>query len=178
MIDFNTEKLRALVRNEIPLEELEIGTIRPGKRYDCIDFFEINDIYIEDPAVEGYNYDNSNLTIRERFARLEQLKGHVHLAGGLACTVENQHISGFRISKKYIEPVTDFSREQILEYHGAPELELIDDYMYSGFDYAIDNYVLVYNAKKLNFYIDPGTGFLREIYTGVLDLKYFSVREK
>lgn len=178
MIDFDTRQLTALVRNEIPLEAFKIDAIQVGKHYDCIDFYQINDIYIEDPAVEGYNFDNSNHTIHERFARLNELDGHVHLAGGLSCSVTDQRINSIRISKRYIEPVTHFSREQIIEFHGVPEIELIDDYMHSGFDYTVDNYILVYNTKNLNFYIDPETNLLREIYTGVLDLKYFTNRSE
>lgn len=176
MIDFDTRKLTSLVRNEIPLQALAIGPIQLGKQIDCIDFFEINDIYIEDPAIEGYHFDNSNYTIHERITRLRELDGYVHLAGGLSCSVKNQLISSMRISKRYVEAVSHFTREQIVEFHGTPELELVDDYMHSGFDYEVDHYILVYNDKQLNFYIDPSTGMLREIYIGVLDLKYFTVR--
>lgn len=169
MIAFSHQDLVSLVQNGMPLRELQIGSIQWNKHYTCIDLFEINDIYIEDPAVEGYNFENSNFTIRERLGKLEQLDGHVHLAGGLACTIRNQHIADFRISKKYIEPVTRFTREEILQFHGTPDMELVDDELYGGFNYGIDAYILVYSAKKLNFHIHPNTGRLIEITTRSLE---------
>lgn len=176
MIVFNHTDLIALVQNRISLADLQIGPVRLNKHYSCIDLFEINDIYVINPAVEGYNYENSNQTIRERFAQLEILKGHVHLAGGLVCTVEKQLITHFRFTKKYMEPVTDFTREDILNLHGTPDYELVDDELYGGFNYGIDSYILVYSGKQLNFHVHPGTGNLIEITTHSLDTSDLSRR--
>ncbi|MNJ90707.1 hypothetical protein D3C87_83440 [compost metagenome] len=169
MIAFNHANLISLVQNRVLLSELEIGSIQLGKHYHCIDLFEINDIYVIDPEIEGYNFENSNKTIRERLTQLETLKGHIHLAGGLVCTVENQRITEFRFTKKYMEPVAHFTREDILKFHGEPDYELVDDELYGGFNYAIDSYILVYPGKKLNFHVHPDTGKLVEITTHSLD---------
>lgn len=176
MIAFNHTDLIALVQNRVSLEELQIGPIRWNEHYSCIDLFEINDIYLVDPAIEGYNYENSTKTIRERFAQLETFKGHVHLAGGLACTVENQRITEFRFTKKYLEPVAYFTREDILNFHGTPDYELVDDEMYGGFNYGIDSYILVYSGKRLNFHVHPDTGNLIEITTHSPDTSVLSRR--
>lgn len=165
MITFNHSRLADLVQNRISLAELGIGGIQLGKHYSCIDLFEINDIYIIDPAVEGYDYENSNRTIRERFASLENFDGHLHLAGGLTCGIKKQVITDFRFTKKYLEPVAHFTREEILHFHGEPDYELVDDEMYGGFNYAVDSCILVYTGKKLNFHVDPGSFRLTEIST-------------
>ncbi|WP_409417449.1 hypothetical protein [Flavobacterium sp. PS2] len=175
MIAFDNSQLTKLVQNEISVEELEIDFIKLGNHYSTIDIFEIIEIYINDPSIEGYNFENSNLTFKERLEKLKTLNGYIHFAGGLSCSVKDQKISNFTLTKKYIEPIINFNRENIIKYHGKPDYELIDDLSHGGFDYAIDSYILVYN--NLNFYLDPNQDHLIEICTKKLDLKSFTIRQ-
>lgn len=174
MILFDNSQLKKLAQNEISVEELEIGFIKLGNHYSTIDIFEIIDIYIDDPSIKGYDFENSNLTFKERLEKFKTLNGYIHLAGGLSCGITNQKISSFRLTKKYIEPIIDFNRESIVKYHGKPNYELIDDLSYGGFDYAIDSCILVYN--NINFYLDPNQDNLIEICTNKLDQKSFTIR--
>ncbi len=176
MLKFDERKLVDLVRNKISVDQLEIGLLKIGSRYDLIDIFEITDIYIQDVNINSDNSENDNLTIKERLAKLEKLNGWIHLAGGLSCRIQNQLIANLRLTKKYIEPISNFKRDDIIKFHGNPDYELVDDYAHGGFDYAIDNYILVYNNKKLNFYLDPIQENLTEIDTAKLDMKYFTLR--
>ncbi len=176
MIKFDNKILTELIQNEITAAQLEIGFFKLGRNFEVIDVFEINDIYVENPTAEGYNFENSNFTIKERLEKLKMFNGWVHLAGGLSCGIKNQIISDFRLSKKYIESINYFTREDIINFNGKPDYELIDS-MSGGMDYSIDNYILVYESKGLNFFIDPDKNTLTEIYTGKLDKDKYEIRK-
>jgi hypothetical protein len=174
MITFDNSQLKKLVQNEISVEELEIGFVKLGNHYSTIDIFEIIDIYINEPNIGDYDFESSNFTFKERLEKFKILNGYIHFAGGLSCGIKNQKISNFRLTKRYIEPIIDFNRENIIRYYGKPDYELIDDLSYGGFDYSINSYILVYN--NLNFCLAPDQDNLIEICIDKLDPKSFSIR--
>lgn len=175
MIHFNHDVLIDLIQNKATIYQVKFGMIKLGATIDVIDIFEVNDIYVVNPLITSYNYENSNYTIRERFEKLYEFDGAIHLAGGLTCVIKNQKIEDFRISKRYIEKINHFTREEIISFHGKPDYELIDSLAW-GYDVSVDNYILSYDNKKLNFYIDPEKNTLKEIYTARLDKSKFEVR--
>ncbi len=174
MINFNRDILDDLVKNKITIEQVQFGKIKIGEPIEAIDIFEINDIYILNPSLNSYNFENSNYTIRERVEQLHKFDGYIHLAGGLSCCIKNQKVSDYRISKRYIEGITHYTREEIIMFNGNPDYEL-EDINPWGID--VDNYILVYINKKLNFYINPENNKLKEIYTAELDKSKFKMRE-
>jgi hypothetical protein len=169
MIAFNHQQLIEVLQNKLSVTELEIGPVQLGKPIDCIDIFEIVDLYVHRPEIKEFTFESSNFTFRERLEQLKERNGFIHLAGGLTCGIENLRITDFRFTKKYLEPVAGFTREEIIQFHGIPDAELVDDDLYGGFNYAIDSYILVYRNKKLNFHVEPGTGKLIEISTRNMD---------
>ena len=177
MIKFDIRSLNNLVENRISSSEFEIGTIKIGKNFNEIPKNEINDIYIINPKIEGYNFESSDFTITERLEQLNEFDGFVHLAGGINCKIENQKIMHLRLSRKYIELIKEYSMQEVLEYYGQPEYELIDDMAFGGFDYAIENYILVYENKNINFYFDPNTLKLKEINTNILNYKTYTIKK-
>lgn len=174
MISFNHDSLTDLMQNRISIYQVEFGTIKLGEAIDVIDLFEINDIYVVNPQTNSYNYENSNYTISERFQQLHRLDGAIHLAGGLTCLIKQRKIEDYRISKRYIESINHFTREEIIKFYGKPDYEFIDRNPWEFT--AVDNYILAYNKKKLNFYIDPDKNTLQEIYTAQLDESNYMVR--
>ena len=175
MIRFNHDILIDLIQNKTTIQQVKFGLIKLGATIDVIDIFEITGIYVHNPLITTYNYENSNYTIRENFGRLYDFDGAIHLAGGLTCVIKNQKIEDFRISKRYIEKINHFTREEIISFHGKPDYELIDSLQW-GYDVSVDNYILCYDNKRLNFYIDPEKNTLKEIYTAHLDKSKFEVR--
>lgn len=174
MILFDSMQLTDLVRNKKSIHELEIGPVQLGKQYACIDLFEITDVYVRTSSQDIFA--GSSLTFRERLEQLKTFSGFIHLAGGLTCGIENQLITNFRITKNYLEPVATVKREEILQFYGTPDAELVEDDMYGGFNYAIDSYILVYSGKSLNFHVDPNTGLLKEISTRPIDSSHLRKR--
>lgn len=175
MIDFNHELLIDLIKNKITIDQVVFGSIKLGAIMDVIDIMEINDIYIPNPSINSYNFENSNYTISERFEKLRSHDGWLHLAGGLSCSIKNQRIEDFRIHKRYVEKVNHFTREEIISFHGKPDYELIDSLSWAC-DISIESYILSYNSKRVNFYIDPAKKTLKEIYTGFLDKNKYTLR--
>lgn len=150
MIKFDDNNLIEVVQNLINVEHLEIGSIRIGNHLDVIDIFEIVEFHIFNEHPENTTIIYSHLTFKERLELLKSHSGIIHFAGGLACKITNQHISGFRISKKYMESVMYFTKKDILQFYGKPDVELIDSISFD-INYSIDNYILVYRSKKNKF---------------------------
>jgi len=175
MIKFDNKILTDLVQNKITVEQIEIGFLKIGRNINEIDIFEITDIHVNVPTNEEHKFLDSDFTIKERLEKLKNFDGWIHMAGGLSCIIKNQIISAFRLTRKYIEPINYFTREDILHFYGTPDYELIDDISW-GIDTSIENYILVYNNKKINFYIDPDKNILKEIYIGILEKEKFTLR--
>jgi hypothetical protein len=177
MIKIDKNKVRDLVEGNISLNDFEIDSIKIDQNFRVIPKEEINDIYIINPENDGYNFENSDFTIAERIEMLEKLNGYIHLAGGLNCRIENKKIVDLRLSRKYIEFVKEYTKQQVFDYHGKPTFELIDDMAFGGFDYSIENYILVYETKRISFYFDPNSLKLKEINTNKLNYKCFTVEK-
>lgn len=48
---------------------------------------------------------------------------------------------------------------------------------FGGFDYSIENYILVYETKRISFYFDPNSLKLKEINTNKLNYECFTVEK-
>ncbi len=175
MLNFNSVYLIDLVENKIKINDVSFAGIKMGSHFTSIDIAEITDIYIINPLIEGYNYECSNFTITERYEKLYKYNGTINLAGGLSFIIRNELIEGFRVSRRYIESIKDFTRREILDYHGEPDFELED---ITPWGFEVDNYILCYESKKINFFIDPDKSTLTALYTECLDKSHFKLRER
>ena len=174
MIKFDVTQLTAIIENRLEITDLKIGLIQLEQDVHQVDINELTEVYFNNS--ENKNYNNSDFTFQERLNFFNQFDGWVHFAGGLSCSISNKKISGLRIRSRYIESISNFTRDEIISSLGNPDIELVDDMAYGGFDYAIDNYILVYRNKGINFLIDPNTEQLNEIDTNEYDINKYSKR--
>lgn len=177
MIQFDKALFNDFLKGQKSISEVTIGDICIGEQFSVIPKEEIIDIYVADKNIEGYNFSNSDFTITERLLKLENNDGFIHLAGGLNCRIENKIIVDLRLSKRYVEPFNSLTKVQIIAYNGLPTIELIDDMAFGGFDYAIENIILVYESKNVSFYFDPNELTLKEINTNKLNLEHYRINK-
>ncbi len=175
MIKFRNDILTELIMNKIGIYQISFGLIKIGSKIEDIDITEINEIYVLHPLIKTNNFENLDYTIRERLELLKEYNGYIHLAGGLSCSIKNQTIEDLRIYKLYMEKVKHFTREEIISFHGIPDYELED---ITPFSSKVNNIILSYETKRINFYIDPKESTLKEIYTGKIDKSKFKLHEK
>ena len=174
MIKFDVTQLKAIIENKLEITDLKIGIIQLGEGMQQVDINELTEVYVNNSDNKDYN--NSDFTFHERLELFNKFNGWIHFAGGLSCSIQNKVISGLKIRNRYIESVSNIKRDDIISTLGKPDVELIDDMAYGGFDYAIDNYILVYENKGINFLIDPNTDKLNEIDTNQYDVNKYSKR--
>jgi hypothetical protein len=122
--------------------------IKFGEHYGAIDVTEIIDVYV-------FDFDNSNYNFSERLGKLKTNQGWVHLAGGLSLGVKDQKIDNIMFSKKNIQNLAKFNKNEVIELLGIPDLELDEGTSYGGIDYVVEYYILVYQAMMLNVYLEP-----------------------
>lgn len=175
MIVFDTNLLKLLIQNKISITDLEIGAIKLGDKYWSIDVDEITDLYIENNDDENLD-NNTNLTFKERLSRLENYNGYIHLAGGLSCSIRNKIITDFNIEKKYLEPICEYTRADIIAFYGKPNVELIEEDYYGGYSYGIEAYIIVYKNKKINFTVDAETEKLIAISSAEINCSHLKKR--
>jgi hypothetical protein len=138
-----------------------VGKINFNSSIQDIDITEIVDIYVD---YKGYE----KMKFSDRLELLKQNIGWIHYASGAAFAIENGIIKQIKLSKRYIEN-NNTSKKELIEFFGKPDIELVDDICYSGFDYNIDAYILVFREKNIYAFIDPKTEILKEIRLGILD---------
>ncbi len=162
MIVFDATMLEKIVRNEIAINEFEMGNLKLGNLYKTIPIEEIIEIYVENNS-NKFIKDASTFTIKAKFEALNFNNGCIHLAGGLSCKIENKTIANFIITDEYLTPVCNYSKEDIIKYYGKPEYELVDENVYGGYSFEINSYILVYEREGLHFSIDTKTEKIIEI---------------
>jgi len=108
------------------------------------------------------------LRFKDRIELLKKGKGWIHLANGASFKIKKGIIKQLKLSTRYLQDKKT-SRVDFLKIFGKPETELVDDFCYSGFDYNIDAYVLVYRQKKIYAFLDPKTDKLNELHFGEFD---------
>ncbi len=175
MLTFEKKQIIELVENLISIQEVHIDRICIGSDIKEIPIKEIVELHISLAKDESKDYIESNYTITERFEMFRNHKGWIHMAGGMTLEIKDAKVESIKLSKRYIENISHYTRKDLISNFGQPDFELEDAHPWSvGTD--IEFYILVYRDKNINFFIDPNTNKLSAITSRELDKSHYGIR--
>lgn len=158
------------LNRQFEADSFQVGQVRLNSSVTDIDQTEIVDIYVDH---KGYE----NLKFADRLELLKMKSGWVHYAGGASFKIDNGEVKQIKLSTKYLQD-NKTSKKELINIFGQPDIELVDDICYSGLDYNIDAYILVYRQKQIFAFVDPKTEILKELHLGTLDEKIYGQKNK
>lgn len=153
------------LNRQFEAKSFRIGQVGLDSSIDEIDYFDIIDIYVD-------KKDYEQLRFKDRLELLKKEKGWIHLASGASFEVKKGIIKQVKLSTRFLQD-NKTDRKDIIEIFGQPDMELIDDICYSGFDYNIDANVLVFRKNKIYAFLHPKTNKLKELHFGEFDENYY-----
>lgn len=161
----NGYKRDIFLNRQFEANSFQIGKVQLNSSIADLDRTEIVDIFVD---YEGYE----NLNFSDRLELLKTKLGWVHYAEGASFQIDNGAVRQIKLSTKYLQD-NKTSRKELLSVFGQPDIELVDDICYSGLDYNIDAYILVYRQRQIYAFMDPKTEILKELHFGFLDEKIY-----
>ena len=162
-------KREIFLSRQFDANSFQIGKAKLNSSVDNLDNKEIVDIYVDKKGYEQQNFTN-------RLDLLKEASGWVHYAGGASFQIDHGIISRIKVSGNFLKN-NRTSKREIIEIFGRPDIELIDDMLYSGLDYNIDGYVLVYRDKQIYAFVDPKTEILKKLHFGTFDEKSYGIKK-
>jgi hypothetical protein len=154
-------KRELFLDRQFKADTLIIGGVGLESSIDDIDYFDITDIYVDKKGSE-------QLRFKDRIELLKKGKGWIHLSTGASFEIKKGIIKHVKLSTRFLQDKKTI-RKDFLKVFGQPDVELVDDICYSGFDYNIDANVLVYREKKIYAFLDTKTDQLKELHFGEFD---------
>jgi len=158
------------LNRQFEANSFQVGQVRLNASVTDLDQTEIVDIFVDH---KGYE----NLKFADRQELLKMKSGWVHYAVGASFKIDNGTVRQIKLSTKYLQD-SKTSKNDLINVFGQPDIELVDDICYSGFDYNIDAYILVYRQKQIYAFVDPKTEILKELHFGTLDEKIYGQKNK
>jgi hypothetical protein len=163
-------KRELFLTRQFEANSFQIGQVRLNSSIQDIDQTEIVDIFVDHKGYEQMKF-------AERLELLKKKSGWVHYAAGASFKIDNGAVKQIKLSTKYLQD-NKTSKNDLINVFGQPDIELVDDICYSGFDYNIDAYILVYRQKQIYAFVDPKTEILKELHFGTLDEKIYGQKNK
>jgi hypothetical protein len=158
-------KRKLFLDRQFEANSFQIGQVKLDSPIKDLDYFEIVNIYVD---IKGYE----QMKFTDRLELLKKNSGWVHYASGASFEIKKGIVKQIKLSTQYLQD-NKTKKKDLIEIFGQPDKELVDDICYSGFDYNIDAYVLVYRKKQIYAFIDPKTEILKELHFGNLDEKIY-----
>ena len=158
-------KRELFLSRQFEVNSFQIGKAKLKASIDSLDNKEIVDIYIDKKGYEQLNFT-------DRLEMLRSTSGWIHYAGGVAFEINNGIINRVKLSARFLQN-NKTSKKEIIQIFGEPDIELVDDILYSGLEYNIDGHVLVYRDKQIYAFIDKQTEILKELHFGTFDEKAY-----
>jgi hypothetical protein len=163
-------KRELFLNRQFKADSFQIGEVRLNSSIQEIDQTEIIDIF-----VDQNNYQHLNFA--DRLELLKKKTGWIQYAAGASFAVDKGFINQIKLSTRFLQD-SKTSKKDLINVFGEPDIELVDDICYSGFDYNIDAYILVYREKQIYAFVDPKTEILKELHFGRLDEKIYGQKNK
>ncbi len=150
-----------------------IDNISLDKTYNLIDKSLLKQIYLIDYKNE---IEESNTTLFDKF---EDFDGWVLLSNDIQFGIKNKKVIWIRLNEDSLLEIKSMTYIEIEEVFGQPEIVLLDDICYGSiWDYSIESYLLVYENKKITFFIDCYNKNLKTINIGFLDYSFYRKRDR
>lgn len=146
----------------------QIGQVRLKAAVQEIDQTEIVELFVDH---KGYE----QMTFADRLELLKKKPGWIHYARGLSFRIDNGVVKQIKLSAEYLQD-SKTSKRDLMDVFGQPDTELVDDICYSGPDYNISAYILVYRKKQIYAFVDPQSGILKELHFGAFDEKIYKAK--
>jgi hypothetical protein len=146
----------------------KVKDVSLGSSVDDIDYYDIVAVYVNK---KGYE----TLRFIDRIELMKKGRGWIHCASGASFEIKKGIVIQIKLTTRYLQD-NESDRDDLIKIFGEPDIELVDDIFYSGIDYNIDHYVLVYRKKKIYAFIDPITNKLKELHFGEFDEKAYGKR--
>jgi len=163
-------KRELFLNRKFEANSFQIGQVKLNSSIQDIDQTEIVDIFVDHRGYEQMKF-------ADRLELLKKKSGWVHYAAGASFEIDNGVVKQIKLSTKYLQD-NKTSKNDLVNIFGQPDIELIDDICYSGFDYNIDAYILVYRQKQIYAFVEPTTEILKELHFGTLDEKIYGQKNK
>ncbi|UOK42200.1 MULTISPECIES: hypothetical protein [Flavobacterium] len=135
----------------------KVDNLKIYDKYEKIDFKKIKEIYISP--------ETDRLSLENKFNKLKNVDGFVHLVDGISLEISNEIIKYFKLRDKSIEKITSLTKEEVEHNLGKADKELTEGIMWAT-GYVVESRVLVYNKAKLFIHIDNETDRICEIRYG------------
>ena len=161
-------KRELFLNRQFEANSFKVGHVGLESSISDIDYLDITDIYVDKKQYES-------LRFKDRIELLENSKGWIHCASGASFRVKKGLVKQIKLSTRYLQD-NKTVRNDIIEIFGKPDIELVDDICYSGFDYRIEANVLVFRKKKIYAFLDPKTEKLIELHFGEFDEKAYGTK--
>jgi hypothetical protein len=158
-------KRELFLNRQFEANSFQIGQVRLNSSIQDIDPTEIVDIFVDH---NGYQ----QMKFADRLELLQKKSGWIHYAAGASFEINKGVVGQIKLSTKFLQD-NKTSKKDLVNVFGEPDVELVDDICYSGFDYNIDAYILVYRQKQIYAFVDPKTEILKELHFGTLDEKIY-----
>ncbi|MCG8698154.1 MAG: hypothetical protein MI922_08875, partial [Bacteroidales bacterium] len=129
-------KRELFLNRQFEANSFKVGHVGLESSISDIDYLDITDIYVDKKQYES-------LRFKDRIELLENSKGWIHCASGASFRVKKGLVKQIKLSTRYLQD-NKTVRNDIIEIFGKPDIELVDDICYSGFDYRIEANVLVF----------------------------------
>ncbi len=155
-----TDTLDIKLNLDFDYQNIIVDNVKCGDNYTKINIDKIDDIFATGEREE--------MSLHEKFVRLEHFSGHIHLKGGASLNIEDSKIKSIRLRDAYLQRINLKTRKAIELELGIADKELTDGIMWV-WDYVINAKVLVYEKLKLHILIDPTNETLKEIRFGDID---------
>jgi len=163
-------KRELFLNRQFEAKSFQIGQVRLNSSIQDIDQTEVVDIF-----VDHYGYEQ--MKFADRLELLKYKSGWIHYAAGASFEIEKGFVKQIKLSSKFLQD-NKTSKNDLINVFGEPDVELVDDICYSGFDYNIDAYILVYRKKQVYAFVEPKTEILKELHFGTLDEKIYGLKSK
>ena len=161
----NNWKRELFLDRQFEANAFKIGKVSLNSSIENIDYMEIVDIYVDKKGYEQLNFS-------DRIELLKKHKGWIHYASGASFEIKKGIVKQIKLSTRFFQN-NKTKKSDIIKIFGKPDKELIDDILYSGFDYNIDAYILVYRKKNIYAFIHPKTEILIELHFGDFNESYY-----